>query len=80
MIINGINYNVIDVYDLSITVPDSFVVNENKTCGGHGEAKLYMGSKGQMRNFYTGSVNNVGVEAECIVLKSDLLQYNYQKI
>ena len=75
MIINGINHNVIDVYDLSVTVPDSFVVNENKTCGGHGEAKLYMGSKDHMRNFYTGNANNVGFEAECIVLKTDLLQY-----
>lgn len=75
MNIDGIAYNIVDVYDLSVTLPDSFVVNENKTCGGHGEAKLYMGSKDHMRNFYTGSVHNVGFEADCFILKSDLLQY-----
>ena len=75
MNIDGIAYNIVDVYDLSVTLPDSFVVNENKTCGGHGEAKLYMGSKDHMRNFYTGSVHSVGFEAECFILKSDLLQY-----
>ncbi len=75
MIIDGKNYNVVDVYDLSITVPDSFVVNANKTCGGHGEAKLYMGSKEHMRNFYTGSIYNSGFEVECVILKDDLTQY-----
>lgn len=75
MIIDGIEYNVIDLYDLSVTVPDSFVVNENKTCKGHGEAKLYMGAKKHMRNFYTNDVNNAGFEVECIILKEDLIQY-----
>ena len=75
MIIDGKKYNVLDIYDLSVTVPDSFVVNANKTCGGHGEAKLYMGSKDHMRNFYTGNIHNAGFEAECVVLKDDLIQY-----
>lgn len=75
MIIDGKNYNVLDIYDLSVTIPDSFVVNANKTCGGHGEAKLYMGSKDHMRNFYTGNIYNAGFEAECVVLKDDLIQY-----
>ena len=75
MKINEKEYDIVDVYDLSITVPDSFVVNDNKTCGGHGEAKLYMGSKEHMRNFYTGNSNNSGFTADCVVLKEDLLQY-----
>ena len=36
MEIDGKNYTIVDVYDLSVTVPDSFVVYDNKTCGGHG--------------------------------------------
>lgn len=75
MIIDGIDYNILDVYDLSVTVPDSFVVNENKTCKGHGEAKLYMGSKDHMREFYANSVEDQGFEVDCIILKADLLQY-----
>ena len=75
MIINGINYKVIDVYDTSVTVPDSFVVNDNKTCKGNGEAKLYMGTKEHMRDFYAGDIHNTGFEVECVVLKNDLIQY-----
>lgn len=75
MKINEVEYEIVDVYDLSITVPDSFVVNDNKTCGGHGEAKLYMGSKEHMRNFYTGNVNHTGFTVDCVVMKEDLLQY-----
>lgn len=75
IIIDGIKYDVVDIYDLSVTIPDSFVANDNKTCGGHGEAKLYMGTKDQMRNFYTDNVGNVGFEAECVILKEDLVQY-----
>lgn len=75
MKINGCDYNIIDVYDLSVTVPDSFVVSDNKTCSGHGEAKLYMGSKDHMRLFYTGDANNSGFEVSCFVLKDDLCQY-----
>ncbi len=75
MKINGIAYKILDVYDLSVTLPDSFVVNDNKTCGGHGEAKLYMGSKDHMRDFYTGSIHSIGFESDCFILKSDLIQY-----
>lgn len=75
MKINGINYNEIGVYDLSITMADSFVIRDNKTCSGHGEAKLYMGPKDHMRKFYSGDANKSDFEAECIVLKKDLLQY-----
>ena len=65
MIINGTNYSVIDVYDLSITVPDSFVAKANKTCKGNGEAKLYMGSKDSMRSFYTGNPKQEGFVVKC---------------
>ena len=72
MIIDGIEYNVIDVYDQSITVPDSYVIKENKTGKGHGEAKLYMGSKDSMRRFYTGNSQREGFVVKCFVLKKDL--------
>ena len=73
MIINGINYNISDIYDQSVTIPDSFVIKENKTGKGHGEAKLYMGSKDSMRYFYTGNPNNEGFVVKCFVLKRDLI-------
>ena len=73
MIIDGLDYRVVDVYDQSITVPDSFVINENKTGKGHGEAKLYMGSKDSMRSFYTGNPKQEGFVVKCFVLKRDLI-------
>lgn len=73
MILEGNKFKVIDVYDQSITVPDSFVVNENKTGKGHGEAKLYMGSKDAMRFFYTGNSHAEGFIAHCFVLKKDMI-------
>lgn len=73
MKIIGVDYNVIDVYDQSITIPDSFVMNENKTGKGHGEAKLYMGTKEAMRQFYTGNSHDEGFVAHCFVLKKDLI-------
>lgn len=75
MNIVGKDYTVIDVYDLSVTVPDSFVVNDNKTCDGHGEAKLYMGSKNHMRDFYTGDTQNEGFSYKCFILKKDMIRY-----
>ena len=56
--INNTEFDILAVYDISVTVPDSFVVNENKTCKGHGEAKFYMGSKDATRYLYTGDANN----------------------
>jgi hypothetical protein len=73
MNILGTDYNVIDVYDQSITIPDSYVVNDNKTGKGHGEAKLYMGSKDAMRNFYAGNPHTEGFVAKCFVLKRDII-------
>lgn len=73
MDICGNDYRVLDVYDQSITVPDSYVVYENKTGKGHGEAKLYMGSKQAMRKFYTGSPLREGFYAKCFILKKDVI-------
>ena len=73
MNINGIDYRVIDVYDQSITVPDSYVVYENKTGKGHGEAKLYMGTKNAMRHFYAESPCAEGFVAKCFILKKDII-------
>ncbi len=73
MNICGIEYCVLDVYDESITVPDSYVINENKTGKGHGEAKLYMGSKEAMRSFYTGNPQTEGFEVKCFILKKDII-------
>ncbi len=73
MNILGFEYNVIDVYDQSITIPDSYVVNDNKTGKGHGEAKLYMGSKDTMRKFYAEDPHAEGFVAKCFVLKRDLI-------
>ncbi|SEV82913.1 HNH endonuclease [Prevotella sp. khp7] len=75
MIIDGRTYKVVDVYDLSVTVPDSYVVPANKTCRGNGEAKLYMGSKDHMREFFTGASEKAGFEVECVIMKDDLLKY-----
>ena len=73
MNICGVDYQVLDVYDQSITVPDSYVMNENKTGKGHGEAKLYMGSKDAMRNFYAGNPHAEGFVAKCFILKKDIV-------
>ena len=73
MNICGIDFRVLDVYDQSITIPDSYVVNDNKTGKGHGEAKLYMGSKDAMRHFYAGDISSEGFVVKCFVLKKDLL-------
>lgn len=73
MNLNGIEFQVLDVYDQSITVPDSYVINDNKTGRGHGEAKLYMGPKDSMRHFYTGNPHNEGFTVKCFVMKKDLV-------
>jgi len=47
MIVQGVNYKLIGVYNNSITLPDSFATQKNKYGKGHGEAKLYIGTKPQ---------------------------------
>lgn len=68
MVIQGINYNVLEVYNSSITLPDSFTAQHNKYGKGHGEAKLYVGSKLEMNNFFR---NNT----DCFVLKDDFEKF-----
>ena len=71
MIILGNNFNIKETFDSFMTVPDCIVTAKNKLGGGHGEAKFYISSKEDMRNFYGGT----GFAAKCFLLKSDLLAY-----
>lgn len=71
-------FNLIDVFPKILTVPDSFVVRKNKiqttndrSRESHGEAKLYIASKGMMREFY----GKEGFQATCFLLKEDLINY-----
>lgn len=66
--IQGNDYNVLGVYDSSITLPDSFASQNNKYGTGHGEAKLYVGTKTQMNSFF-------GAHTDCFVLKKDFESY-----
>ena len=45
--LNGTNYQALDLYR-NLTVADSFVVPSNKLGTGNGEAKLYIGDRGNM--------------------------------
>ena len=71
MIINNKNYIVKETYDSIITIPDCFVKAQNKIGGGHGEKKLYLGTKETMREFF----GPAGFEANCFILKKDLVNY-----
>lgn len=71
MKILGKTYEVKEIFDSFMTVPDCVVVGKNKIGTGHGEAKFYIGSKDVMREFYGG----LGFKSECFLLKSDLLSY-----
>ena len=71
MEIFGKTYHVKDTYDNIVTIPDCFVLGKNKIGHGHGEAKLYMGSKDIVRDFFGG----VGFTANCFLLKRDLIAY-----
>lgn len=65
------NWEVKELYDSVVTVPDCFVVNKNQLGTGHGEAKLYFGSKDIVRKYF----GKEGFEAKCFMLKQDLLNY-----
>ncbi|MEG1717814.1 MAG: hypothetical protein RRX93_04785 [Bacteroidales bacterium] len=71
MEIAGNFYNVIDTFDNIVTVPDCFVCGKNKLGHGHGEAKLYFGTKENARSFFGGE----GFDVDCFVLKKDLIVY-----
>lgn len=69
MIINGIQYKTVNVYNGALTTPDCWVVSDNKIGSAHGEKKLYFGSKSQMMNVFTDNIMN------CVILKQDLIDY-----
>lgn len=71
MIINDKTYKVKETYDSLITIPDCFVKSKNKIGGGHGEKKLYFGTKETMREFF----GQEGFKVQCFVLKQDLVNY-----
>lgn len=57
--LGGEKFKLVDVFPKYLTVPDSFVVRNNKiqtttdkAKESHGEAKLYISSKNIMRDFY----------------------------
>lgn len=72
MRILGNDFRVLDNFDGNITIPDCLVVPKNKVGGGHGEAKLYIASKDEMRSFFGPEE---GFSATCFILKEDLRQY-----
>ncbi len=71
MIIDGQKFNFLDTFKAPIFVPDCFVMGGSKLGTGHGEAKLYIGSKALMYPFF----GNEGFVAHCFLLKSDLISY-----
>lgn len=71
MDILGEKFTVREPFDRDMFVPDCWVMGKNKIGGGHGEGKLYIGSKEQMRGFYGGE----GFVAPCFILKEDLVRY-----
>lgn len=71
MVINGEKLKTLSVFRTMMTVPDCIVVSSNKLGRGHGEAKFYVSSKDEMRDFYGGEK----FKAKCIMLKTDLLAY-----
>lgn len=71
MIIKGEKLKTLSVFQTMMTVPDCIVTGTNKLGHGHGEAKLYIASKDDMRAFYGGEK----FKAKCFLLKSDLLAY-----
>lgn len=76
--LGGGKFRLVEVFPRPLTVPDSFVVRDNKirtssdrTKESHGEAKLYVASKEAMRAFY----GSEGFCVSCFVLKQDLINY-----
>lgn len=71
MKINNQDYTILDTFDNIITIPDCFILGANKIGTGHGEAKLYIGAKAVMREFF----GSEGFSVRCCVFKSDLQAY-----
>lgn len=69
----GEKFNLVETFDKCLTVPDCIVNPINKIGNANGEAKFYIASKEQMREFFNGGIS--GFKVRCFVLKSDLLNY-----
>lgn len=69
--INGDVFNIEDVYEENLTVPDCVVDDPNKLGKAKGEKKFYFRSKKLMRSFF----GEEGFVVKCFVLKSDLIDY-----
>ena len=63
-------YNVIDRIN-DIIIPDSFVIRPHKLGTGHGEAKLYLGSKKNCLSFF----GQDGFDVPCAFHKQNLVKY-----
>ena len=69
--INENPYHVIETKD-KVTIPDCFVVRQNKIGTGNGEAKLYVGNENSdLRKFF----GHNGFTIKCFLLKKDLIKY-----
>lgn len=71
MRINGENIPTLNVFPSMMTVPDCVVAQSNKIGSGNGEAKFYIASRDEMHSFY----GKEGFEANCFMLKKDLISY-----
>lgn len=71
-LIGGEKFFLDSIYEHNVSIPDCFVMRSNKLGGGNGEAKLYLGTKDEMRSFFG---NEAAFVARCFLLKSDLLTY-----
>ena len=67
--LNGVRYSVVSVLP-DLTVPDCFVLAENKIGTAHGERKFYVGEKSAMGRFF-GPHKSI----KCIALKRDFQIY-----
>lgn len=63
------DFEIIDVFESSVTIPDSFVAQQNKFGKGHGEGKLYIGNKQKMHDFFGQG------DLSCFLLMSDINMY-----
>ena len=71
MNIEGEKFTFVNTFETPIAVADSWVMPKNKLGDGNGEAKLYVGSRDKMENFF----GEIGFTASCFVLRKDLLAY-----
>ncbi|MDO4185928.1 MAG: HNH endonuclease signature motif containing protein [Bacteroidales bacterium] len=71
MIIEGERFTFVDTFETPIKVADSWVMPKNKLGDGNGEAKLYVGSRDKMEQFF----GEIGFRVTCFVLRQDLQAY-----